>query len=99
MSLQFEWDESKALANERKHGVSFAEAITVFGDPGSLTIYDVEHSDAEDRFVDVGLSASGRILVVVYTERGLRIRIISSRVATRSERRQYERGILRPQDR
>lgn len=94
MDLQFEWDEAKAAGNVRKHGVSFEEAITVFGDPNTITVFDVEHSEAEDRFIDVGLSASGRVLVVVYTERGPRIRIISCRRATPAERRQYERGVI-----
>jgi uncharacterized DUF497 family protein len=93
MSLQFEWDEIEAIANLRKHDVSFEEAITIFGDPNTLTIFDVEHSDREDRFIDVGLSISGRVLVVVYTERGERIRIISCRKATPTERRQYEQRI------
>ncbi len=91
MDLEFEWDEAKAEANLRKHGVSFEEALTVFGDPYSLTIHDAAHSEAEDRFVDVGRSTSGRILVVIYTERHPRTRIISARRATAAERRQYER--------
>jgi uncharacterized DUF497 family protein len=91
MDLQFEWDEAKAVANERKHGISFEEAMTVFGDPNAITIYDAEHSEAEDRFIDLGLSASGHVLVVVYTERGPGIRIISCRRATQTEQRQYER--------
>jgi uncharacterized DUF497 family protein len=94
MDLQFEWDEAKAAANVRKHGVSFEEAITVFSDPNTITILDVAHSETEDRFVDIGLSVSGRVLVVVYTERGARIRIISCRKATPAERRQYERGVI-----
>ena len=93
MDLQFEWDEAKAVANERKHGISFEEAITVFGDLRAITIFDVEHSKAEDRFINLGLSTSGRVLVVVYTERSLCIRIISCRRATSTERRQYERGV------
>jgi uncharacterized DUF497 family protein len=93
VTLQFEWDEAKAAANVHKHDVSFEEAITVFGDSNALTIFDVDHSDAEDRFIDIGLSASGRVLVVVYTEHDTRIRIISCRKATLAERRQYERQI------
>ncbi len=77
MGTRFEWDESKALLNEQKHGVSFDEAATVFADPLSLTIVDETHSDEEDRFVDIGESSSGRLLVVVYTERDETIRIIS----------------------
>jgi hypothetical protein len=91
MHLQFEWDEAKSAANLRKHGVSFEESSTVFGDPQALTIYDQEHSDQEDRYVSIGFAASGRFLVVVYTERDEAIRIISGRKATLTERRQYER--------
>ena len=94
MNLRFEWDEMKAVANARKHGLSFEEATTIFSDPNTITIFDVEHLDEEDRFIDIGLSASGRILVVVYTERGTRIRIISCRKATPAERRQYERRVI-----
>ena len=94
MSLQFEWDENKATANLHKHDVSFEEAITIFSDPNTLTIFDVEHSDEEDRFIDIGMSTSGRVLVVAYTERGERIRIISCRKATPTERRQYEQRII-----
>ncbi len=90
MSLQFEWDETKSERNLVKHGVSFDEASTVFGDPLSLTIYDDAHSLNEDRYIDIGRSASNRILVVVYTERSDHIRIISARIATVRERRQYE---------
>lgn len=93
MLLVFEWDEAKALANTQKHGVSFEEAATVFFDPLSLTIYDDRHSDQEDRFIDIGCSNQGRILVVMYTERESCIRIISSRQATAAERKQYEQGM------
>jgi uncharacterized DUF497 family protein len=68
MDLRFEWDEAKAAANLEKHGVSFDEAQTVFGDPHTVTIFDDQHSDSEDRFIDIGMAATGRILVVVYTE-------------------------------
>lgn len=91
MDLRFEWDEAKAAANLTKHGVSFDEAQTVFGDPDTLTRFDDQHSAIEERFIDVGMSSSGRILVVVYTENSARIRIISCRRATAKERRQYER--------
>ena len=94
MDLRFEWDEEKALANVGRHGISFEEAVTIFGDPDAITIFDLEHSDEEDRFIDIGLSASGRALVVVYTERGIRIRIINCRKATPAERRQYERQTI-----
>lgn len=90
MGTTFEWDESKAIMNNQKHGVSFEEAATVFEDPFSLTIIDEAHSEEENRFVDIGESRSGRLLVVVYTERGESIRIVSSRLATRAERRTYE---------
>ncbi len=88
--LIFEWDEDKAKQNIRKHGVSFEEAATVFGDPFSITIYDPLHSREEDRFVILGMSNKNRLLVVIHTERGDRIRIISARKATKKERRQYE---------
>jgi uncharacterized DUF497 family protein len=91
MDIRFEWDEDKAAANVQKHGVSFDEAVTVFSDAYSSTIPDPAHSAEEERFVDIGRSASGRLLVVVYVERGTRIRIISCRKATPAERRQYER--------
>jgi len=91
MDLRFEWDEAKAAANLEKHGVSFDEAQTVFGDPHTVTIFDAQHSDAEDRFIDIGMTATGRILVVVYTETAERIRIISGRKATPKERQHYER--------
>jgi uncharacterized protein len=90
MSLRFIWNEDKAQVNVQKHGITFEEALTVFGDSNSLTIFDEKHSVEEDRFIDLGLSASGNLLVVVYTEREDTIRIISSRNATISERRQYE---------
>jgi len=92
MELTFEWDESKASENLRKHRVSFEEAKTVLMDPLSITVPDPDHSHDEDRFVDVGTSAKGRVLVVAYTERGENIRIISCRKATSLERRRYEEG-------
>ena len=90
MALRFEWDKHKAHWNLRAHGVSFGEATTVFADPLSITISDPDHSMAEMRFVDLGLSHRGRLLVVSYTERGNRIRLISARLATGNERRRYE---------
>lgn len=92
MALIFEWDNRKARQNLRKHVVSFEEAATVFGDLLSLTIVDQSHSDDEERFVIIGESIQGRLLVVVHTERGDNIRIISARVATPRERRDYEEG-------
>ena len=90
MALTFEWDDEKSKENIRKHGVSFDEAKTVFNDPLAMTIWDPEHSSQEDRHIDMGMSARRRILIVWYTERGANIRIIGARMATRSQRRQYE---------
>jgi uncharacterized DUF497 family protein len=86
--VKVEWDSRKAAANLRKHGVDFADAATVLNDELSLTISDDE-SD-EERFVTVGMDALGRVLLVVYTWRGERPRLISARKATPRERRQYE---------
>ena len=90
MSLAFEWDEKKSTQNLKKHGVSFEEASTVFGDPLSQTIHDPLHSEEEDRFVTLGESQRRRLLVVVFTDRDDRIRIISARAASRAERKDYE---------
>ena len=90
MKLGFEWDENKAKANLKKHRVGFDKAITVFADPFSMTIHDPGHSADEQRYIDIGSSDKGRVLVVVYTERGSNIRIISCRRATPSERKLYE---------
>jgi uncharacterized DUF497 family protein len=90
--LLFEWDEDKAQQNRRKHQVSFDEAATVLGDPLSLTIDDPLHSDVEERHVTIGQSHQQRLLVVVHTDRGDRIRIISARRAGTRERRDYERA-------
>lgn len=92
MSLNFEWDEQKAASNRRKHGVSFDEAATAFGDPFSLTIDDPGHSDEEDRFVLIGESFRRRLLVVVHTTRGDNLRLISARLAKPSERRTYDQA-------
>jgi hypothetical protein len=88
---QFKWDERKARRNRQKHGISFDEATTIFKDPFSITILDPDHSDDETRFIDIGFSDQGRLLVVVYTERDDHIRIISSRVAHKAEQESYER--------
>ena len=90
MSLNFEWDARKAASNLRKRGVSFDEATSVFGDTLSITIPDQDHSHSERRFIDLGVSHLGHLLVVAFNERGDRIRIISARPATRRERRDYE---------
>jgi uncharacterized DUF497 family protein len=92
MGLTFEWDETKALENLRKHSISFGEALTIFGDPLSLTVDDPLHSTEEDRFITIGLSDRGKTLVVVHTERGDNIRIISARLATPREARAYGEG-------
>jgi uncharacterized protein len=88
--LKFEWDEAKGLSNQRKHGVGFEEAKTVLNDSRSITIADEQHSDEEDRYIDIGISSNGRLIVVCYTERGKTIRIIRCRKATKSERTTYE---------
>jgi uncharacterized DUF497 family protein len=92
MSVIVEWDLNKARQNIKKHGVSFDEAATVFTDPLSLTIDDPLHSDTEERLIIVGESARRRLLVVVHIDAGERIRIISARVATTHERKDYEEG-------
>ena len=92
MALSFEWDENKAKSNLAKHGVSFEEASTVFGDPMSLTVPDPAHSQAEDRFIIIGQSHLRKLLVVVHTERGDNIRVVSARRASRKERKTYEEG-------
>ena len=93
MPLTFEWDSRKARSNLGKHGVGFQETSTIFGDPLSLTIPDPEHSLSEERYITVGRAFSGKLLVVVHTERGDNIRIISARRASRRERKFYEKFI------
>ena len=94
MGIVFEWDPAKADSNARKHHVTFDEATTVFADPLSLTIVDPLHSRPNDeRFVTMGLSHRGRLLVVVHSDFGDRIRIIGARNATRGERAAYEQDI------
>lgn len=85
-----EWDESKNVLNQKTHRVSFEEAATVFADPLEIMIHDPDHSSAEHRFISIGESFNGRLLVVSYTERDDRIRIISARPPTKRERRAYE---------
>jgi uncharacterized DUF497 family protein len=92
MRPNFEWDEEKAKANLRQHNVSFDEGATVFSDPCAITIPDPDHSIDEERYIDIGTSDKGHILVVSYTERGANIRIISCRKATPAEQRRYEEG-------
>ena len=89
--MEFEWDPHKAVINEKRHGINFSEATTVFGDPLELTISDPEHSFGEYRFLSIGKSNAGNLLVVSYTElQPNKIRIISARKATRQEQRYYE---------
>jgi hypothetical protein len=92
--IAFEWDRRKDSANQRKHGVGFAEASTAFDDPLSTTIPDPDHSPDEERFVIAGMSSKRRLLIVVHTIRGERIRLISARLATKHERRNYEETSL-----
>ena len=91
--MEFEWNPDKATINLRKHNISFHEASTVFGDSLSMTFPDPDHSIEEDRYVIIGMSESGKLLVVSHTDRENRTRIISARRATRQERRFYEEGI------
>ena len=93
MAIGFSWDPRKAASNDRKHGVSFEEAVTAFGDPLSLTVPDPKHSGSENRFVLLGISANSRLLVVAHVERGDDIRLISARLASRRERIEYEEGV------
>ena len=88
----FEWDDAKARSNRRKHGVSFEEAATVFADPLARVSDDPDHSDDEPRFLLVGVSYARRELIVVHLERGKRLRIISARRATGSERAKLKEG-------
>ena len=88
----FEWDDEKAEKNFRKHAVTFGEAATVFDDPLTATIPDEDHSDDEDRFLTVGMSAQGRVLIVSHTDRDGNIRIISARAASAGERKGYANG-------
>lgn len=92
MDVQFEWDEVKAKRNLRKHKVSFEDGTTIFHDPFIVTKLDSRHSDEEDRFISVGFSIRGHLLLVIHVERGERIRIISCRKATTAERKIYEKG-------
>jgi uncharacterized DUF497 family protein len=88
--MKFEWHWAKAAANFRKHSVSFDEAATVFADPLSYVYPDPDHSEDETRFLLIGISEAGRMLVISHTDRGEQTRIISARLATRKERSFYE---------
>lgn len=88
--MNFEWDPGKAAQNRRKHGVSFREAATVFGDPLAMTYQDPDHSVEEQRFITIGMSSLGRLLIAAHADRGENIRIISARKTTLRERTDYE---------
>ena len=89
--MDFEWNPDKASSNKKKHGITFSEALTVFNDPLELMIADPDHSLDEFRFLSIGKSDKGKLQIVSYTEKQNDIiRIISSRKATRMERKQYE---------
>jgi len=92
VSYRFEWDPAKADANLKKHGVSFEEAVTAFADPLALNMPDPAHSTDEERYLVLGQSSLGRVVVVAYAERKERTRIVSARKATRRERHDYEEG-------
>ena len=93
--IEFEWDAKKAKTNLAKHGVELGEAATVFRDPLSITISDPDHSAEEDRYITIGVSNRGRVLMVAHTDRGEVTRIISARKLTRAERRAYEKEVQR----
>jgi hypothetical protein len=90
--MVFEWNEKKASANARKHGVTFHEAATVFGDPLAITFADLDHSIDEQRYLTFGVSRFARLVVVSHVDRGDRVRIISARPTTREEKRIHEEG-------
>jgi hypothetical protein len=90
--MRFEWDPDKAAQNKQKHGVTFREAATVFGDPLAITFADAAHSVGEERYLTFGKSELDRLIVVSHTDLQNRLRIISARVMTRRERRIYEEG-------
>lgn len=88
--MKFTWDQAKAMVNSQKHGVDFNEATTVFGDPLAGTFPDSDHSVGESRFITIGVSCAGRLLIVSHAERGEDFRVISARLATTYERKRYE---------
>ena len=88
--MNFEWDPDKATQNRRKHGVSFYDAASVFADRLAVTYHDPDHSLSEERFITVGMSRNGRVLIVAHSDRGENIRIISARNTTLRERKHYE---------
>lgn len=90
--MQFEWDPDKARENAEKHGVSFEDAVSVFGDPLATTVSDPDHSVGEVRYLTTGMTQGGQILIIWHTEREDTLRIIGAREATAAERRIYESG-------
>ena len=90
--MEFEWDVNKDLFNTMKHGVRFEEAASVFGDPLAITYGDPDHSQEEQRFITIGMSARKRLVFVAHTNRSDTIRIISARCAVKRERTLYEEG-------
>jgi len=88
--VNFEWDPGKARRNHRSHRISFHEAATVFGDPLAITYPDPDHSGAEPRFITIGMSSGGQVLIVAHADRNDNIRIISARKTTPRERKHYE---------
>ena len=90
--MEFEWDDKKEVKNEKKHGVSFHEAGTVFGDPLAITFEDPDHSANEQRLITFGVSRLNRYIIVSHTERSARMRIISAREMNKHERKIYEEG-------
>jgi uncharacterized DUF497 family protein len=93
--IEFEWDRNKAKSNLQKHRVGFPEAATVFHNSLSITVYDPDHSEEEDRYITIGASLAGRFLMIAHTDRGDTVRIISARELTRAERKAYEEEIQR----
>jgi uncharacterized protein len=88
--MEYQWDFNKAASNQKKHGIDFADAVTVFADELAITIEDQRFE--EERFITIGMDAMGQILVIVYTWRGDEIRLISARIATKTECQQYQEG-------
>ena len=88
--MEFQWDPHKAETNLKKHGVSFTEAGTIFGDEMAITVPDPDHSGEEDRFITIGWSNHRRLILVSHTDRGEKVRIISVRELTKAERKEYE---------
>jgi uncharacterized DUF497 family protein len=90
--MEFEWDPKKAVANARKHTITFKEAASVFGDPLAITFEDPDHSMNENRWITFGMSLQKGLLVVSHTERGDKTRIVSARLMDRKEKKIYEEG-------